>query len=186
MAIVVRLAVLIFLYVGAEVATAGWAAAFARRISGAAESLWAYAPAAFWAALTLGRLAAPLWLRVISERQLLVGCLVGGCVSVTLIATQASTVGEVVGLAAAAGFSMAASFPLLWADVVRRVAPTRPAVVGPLYAAGSVGGAALPWLVGMLSTATTLAMGLSLPLAALSAALVIVLSTGRRSESEEP
>lgn len=184
-AIVVRLAVLIFLYVGAEVATAGWAAAFARRISGAGESLWAYAPAAFWAALTLGRLAAPLWLRVISERQLLVACLVGGGVSVSLIATRASTVGQVVALSAAAGFSMAASFPLLWAEVVRRVAPTRPAVVGPLYAAGSVGGAALPWLVGALSTATTLRLGLSLPLASLCAALVIVLSAGR-SESEEP
>jgi len=183
---VARLAILIFLYVGAEVATAGWAAAFARRMSGAGESLWAYAPAAFWAALTLGRLAAPFWLRRFSERQLLLACVIAGGSAVTAMAIAASSVIEVVALSAAAGFGLAASFPLLWADVVRRVMPARPAVVGPLYAAGSVGGAALPWLVGLVSTRADLAVGLGVPLAALATMLAMLLALPRRrSQAEE-
>jgi fucose permease len=184
-ATVLRLAILIFLYVGAEIATAGWAAAFARRMSAGGDGLWAYAPAAFWGALTLGRLTAPLWLVGIAERRLLVGCLVAGCAAVAAMATRATTAGHVVALSAAAGYSLAAIFPLLWADVVRAVAPTRPALVGPLYAAGGVGGALLPWLVGAVSTGSNLAVGLSLPLAALAAALVIVLA-GPASEPEKP
>ena len=68
---------------------------------------------------------------------------------------------------------MAAIFPLLWAGVTREIAPSRPAAVGPLFAAGGVGGAVLPWLVGVVSTGYGLDTGLLVPLAALLVMLIV-------------
>ena len=78
--------------------------------------------------------------------------------------------------AALAGLGVAAIFPLLWAGVTRQVGPGRPAAVGPLFAAGGVGGAVLPWLVGLVSTAHGLGPGLLVPLAALL--LLVVVARG--------
>ena len=58
-----------------------------------------------------------------------------------MLSTAATSVGGVIGASALAGLGVAAIFPLLWAGVTREVAPSRPAAVGPLFAAGGVGGA---------------------------------------------
>ena len=145
---------LILLYVGSETAISGWVAAFARRMAGG-QGAWAYAPTAFWTAQTAGRLLAPLLLRRISEPRLLVSSLVAAVIAVLMLSSAATSVAGVIGASALAGLGVAAIFPLLWAGVTREVAPSRPAAVGPLFAAGGVGGAVLPWLVGVVSTAWT-------------------------------
>jgi MFS transporter, FHS family, glucose/mannose:H+ symporter len=165
---------LILLYVGAEVAISGWVAEYARRMSNGAGA-WAYAPAAFWGAQTVGRLTTPLLLTRVAERRLLpIGVATGGA-AVVLLATRAS-VDAVVGAAALAGLGLAPVFPLLWAGVSRQIAPGRPGAVGPLFAAGGVGGALLPWLVGAISSAASLRAGLLVPLVA----LVLMLAGVRR------
>lgn len=157
---------LILLYVGAEIAIGGWVAEYARRMSGGAGA-WAYAPAAFWGAQTAGRLATPLLLTRVGEGKLMPIGLVTGGAAVVLLATRGS-VDAAVASAALAGLGLAPVFPLLWAGVSREIAPGRPGAVGPLFAAGGVGGALLPWLVGAISSAASLRAGLLVPLAALA------------------
>ncbi len=161
---------LILLYVGSETAISGWVAAFARRMA-AGQGAWAYAPTAFWTAQTAGRLLAPVWLRRVSEPRLLLSSLVASVTAVLLL-TRVTSVSGVIGASALAGLGLAAIFPLLWAGVTREVAPSRPAAVGPLFAAGGGGGAVLPWLVGVVSTGQGLGAGLLVPLTALALMLV--------------
>ncbi|HEY8536361.1 MAG TPA: hypothetical protein VIL25_07920, partial [Vicinamibacterales bacterium] len=53
--------------------------------------------------------------------------------------------------------------------------PSRPAVLGPLFAAGGAGGALLPWLVGIASDATaSLALAMLVPCAAIAVMLALV------------
>lgn len=169
--LVATYATLILLYVGSETAISGWVAAFARRM-GTGQGAWAYAPTAFWTAQTAGRLMAPLVLRRIGEAPLMLSSLATSVVAVLVLSTAASVSG-VIAAAALAGLAVAAIFPLLWAGVTRHVAPTRPAAVGPLFAAGGVGGAVLPWLVGVVSSGQGLRTGLLVPLAALVLMLVV-------------
>ncbi len=137
------------------------------------QGAWAYAPTAFWTAQTAGRLLTPLLLRRVSEPRLLVSSLVAAVIAVLILSSAASSVGGVIGASALAGLGVAAIFPLLWARVTREVAPSRPAAVGPLFAAGGVGGAVLPWLVGVVSTMHGLGTGLLVPLAALLLMLLL-------------
>ena len=166
---------LILLYVGSETAISGWVAAFARRMAGG-HGAWAYAPTAFWTAQTAGRLLTPLVLRRVSEPRLLVSSLAAAVIAVLILSNAATSVGGVICASALAGLGVAAIFPLLWAGVTREVAPSRRAAVGPLFAAGGVGGAVLPWLVGVVSTQHGLATGLLVPLAALLLMLVVIAS----------
>jgi len=172
------LGLLIFLYVGTENAVAGWVAEFARRMVAGSTTVWALAPTAFWGALTAGRLLAALALRHISEFVLIRFGLALATLGVLAILFAASTPGGVIAGAAAAGFGLSAIFPLLWAIVTRSIGAMAPATAGPLYAAGGLGGAVMPWLVGAVSSAAgNLRAGLAVPLAAL---VVLVLCSWLR------
>lgn len=170
--------VLILLYVGAETAISGWATEFARRMPDDG-ALWTYAATAFWGTQTAGRLAAPVSIRWIGEARLLRVSLVLGCGATLALAGFVSSALQVVVVAAITGFALAPVFPLLWARVMRDIAPVWPAAIGPLFAAGGIGGAVLPWLVGVVSSGTGLAAGLFVPLTSL--ALMTGLSLVRRT-----
>jgi FHS family glucose/mannose:H+ symporter-like MFS transporter len=178
--LVVSYGVLLLLYVGAETAIGGWVAAFARRMA-AGQGGWAYATTAFWTAQTAGRLLVPLVLRRTSEASLLVTSLIASVLAVLVLSTATSSVGGVVAASAMAGLGVAAIFPLLWAGVTSQVAPGFPGAVGPLFAAGGVGGALLPWLVGLVSTRYGLGTGLLVPLIALLVMLGILMAVSRRA-----
>ena len=173
-AVVLAYGAMILLYVGAETSIGGWVAELARR-TGAAPEAWTLAPTAFWASQTAGRLAAPLVLRGVTERVLLQASLAGaGAVTVGLVSNVAGPGASVAG-AALAGLAGAAMFPLRWGGVTRDVAPGRPSMLGPLFAAGGAGGALLPWLVGVVSEgAGSLALALLVPCVAIGVILVLV------------
>ena len=174
--------VLILLYVGSETAVSGWASEFARRMP-AGGGLWTYAATAFWAAQTTGRLLAPLSIRRFGEGRLLgAGIAIGGLATLGL-ASLAATAAQVIGVSAVIGLALAPVFPLLWARVIREVAPVQPSAVGPLFAAGGVGGAVLPWLVGFVSTAYGLGAGLTVPLTAMALMLVLLTAVPARNDS---
>jgi MFS transporter, FHS family, glucose/mannose:H+ symporter len=146
--------------------------------------LWTYAAGAFWAAQTAGRLIAPLSIRRLGESRLLTASLVGGCAASLAMASVATTAAQVIGIAALIGFALAPVFPLLWARVLRQVAPRQPSAIGPLFAAGGVGGAVLPWLVGLVSGRYGLDAGLFVPMAAL--AVMVALLALRPARMEAP
>jgi FHS family glucose/mannose:H+ symporter-like MFS transporter len=168
------LGTLIFLYVGTENAVAGWVAEFARRMVAGATTTWALAPTAFWAALTTGRLLAAMVVRRVTESALIRGGLVLATLGVVAITFAASTPGGIIAGAAATGLGLSAIFPLLWALVTRSVGALAPGAAGPLYAAGGLGGAVMPWVVGAVSSAVgDLRAGLAVPLGALLVLLAL-------------
>ena len=168
---------LILLYVGSEAAISGWATEFARRMA-SDGALWTYAATAFWGAQTVGRLAAPVTIRWIGESRLPGASLVVGCGATLAMAGLVSSAAQVILVAAITGLALAPVFPLLWARVTHDIAPVWPAAVGPLFAAGGIGGAVLPWLVGVVSSGSSLGAGLLVPLTSL--VLMVLLSFARR------
>jgi MFS transporter, FHS family, glucose/mannose:H+ symporter len=170
---------LILLYVGSEAAISGWATEFARRMP-SDGALWTYAATAFWGAQTAGRLVAPVTIRWIGESRLLGSSLVLGCVATLAMVGLVSSAAQVILVAAITGFALAPVFPLLWARVIHEIAPVWPAAVGPLFAAGGIGGAVLPWLVGVVSSGSSLAAGLLVPLTSLGL-MVLLLSFVRKA-----
>lgn len=171
---------MILLYVGAETAIGGWVAEYARRMkTDGGDRLWALAPTAFWGAQTAGRLLAPLALARVSEHLVVQVSLVTAAAALVGLLLAADTPAVVVAGAAAAGFGLAALFPLFWAAVTRSISPRWPSMSGPLFASGGLGGALLPWLVGVCSSAFgDLRAGLVIPLVALLAILTIVRREG--------
>lgn len=63
--------ILIFQYVGTEVAVGGWIAAYMRRIGATAESYWAVTPALFYSGMLTGRALASVLLRRLIEVRLI-------------------------------------------------------------------------------------------------------------------
>ncbi len=178
-ALVATFAALAYLYVGTETSIGGWIAEFTRRAGPSGGTLWALAPTAFWGAETLGRLGAPLVLRKISEEALLVAGLGIAGVAVLLLVGSSGMATAIAG-AVLAGVGLAPIFPLLIAAMTRHVAPSAPGMMGPLFAMGGLGGATLPWLVGLASSRTgQLRTGLLVPLAAL-AVMAALQANGRR------
>ena len=174
-------AVATYLFVGAEASVGGWIAEFTRRTAASAGALWTVAPTVFWGAETLGRLAAPLVLRRVSETRVLGGGLCIACAAVILLLlTGTGEASRAIAGAAIAGAGLAPVFPLIIAAMNREVAPVAPRLMGPLFAMGGLGGATLPWMVGMTSTATgSLQAGLAVPLAAILGILALLVMANR-------
>ena len=169
-----------YLYVGAEASIGGWIAEFTRRTGPLLGTAWTLAPTAFWGAETLGRLAAPLVLRRTSEARLLTAGLLVAAAAVILLVT-ADQVGAAMAGAALAGAGLAPIFPLILAAMNRQVAPVAPQLMGPLFAMGGLGGATLPWVVGLTSTRTgSLHAGLVVPLVALAGIMALHAAASRR------
>ena len=83
---VLLLALMFFLYAGAEVSFSGWVYSFARQGPGLEETSAALVTTIFWSAFTLGRLSAGLLARRIAGARLVVGGALLGVVGVGLIA----------------------------------------------------------------------------------------------------
>lgn len=180
------LAALFFLYVGSETAMGGWIATLARR-AGLAGRAWLLPAALFWAGLLAGRALAPLLLRRISSAALARGALllaVAGIVALVALPSGAAALlathvfaplFDLTAVLCGLGFSVV--FPTL----VSLLSPASAAAAPPgapaplLFVPAALGGAALPWLVGVLSHhAGGLRAALLLPLAAMTAILFLM------------
>jgi len=161
------LGVLFFLYVGTETALGGWVASYAKRIPGEAGSIWLLTPSAFWGALLLGRVSSPLLLSVVTEaRLMLMGLLFAAAGAIALLAAR--TIPGVVLGASLAGLGLASIFPILVAWLRHLLGASATRASGPMFALGSLGGAVVPWAVGIVSTrAGALQPGLAVPLIAM-------------------
>ena len=166
-------AALIFFYVGTEAAAAGWIASYAQRIGASASGFGTMMPSFFWAGLLIGRAAAPVVLRRVSEMALVLMSLfmAGAGLIVILVGSSLMTVSSGAGLA---GLGMAAVFPTTFAIFTRQFGRQASQLTGFVFVLGGVGGALIPWLVGFISARFgDLRMGLLIPLFCVASMIVL-------------
>jgi len=161
----------LFLYVGIENGFSGWVPAFSMRSQHTSPATTAWLQSSFWASILLGRLMAPLVLRVLRPSLFIVtGLAVATCgimlaiVSPTMPVLEAGVI--------LSGLGMAGVFP------------TAIAVFAEWYGTGGTGsivlgccgfgGAMVPWLVGVVSNRSqNLRLGLVVTLACTAAAALL-------------
>lgn len=147
--VIIPISIIFVLYVGAEVAFAGWLFTNTITLHPGSELVAGYLTTAFWVAFTMGRLVAvPLSARLSSRAILLVdfaGCLLSLALIVTLSTSLAALWLGTIGL----GLFMAAIFPtmLTFSEHTVRLSGK---VSGIIFGAAALGGMTIPLLVGQL------------------------------------
>lgn len=177
----------VFFYVGAEVGTASWIVKFFQQVHGLGErrvvyagenAFWRSLPALpaltvslFWGLQGLGRLTSAPGIRKLGARSMLrlyATCALGSF----LIALFTPALGSAIGFAAC-GFFTSVLFTLLFSGAINSFRQSRGTISGLLITA-SIGGAAIPPLVGL--TADHLGMRLAMGIPALCFAFVLGVS----------
>lgn len=141
---------LLLLYVGNEASIGAWLATYLGETAGTPLDAGALATSGFWLAITAGRvLAAAFGTRLGAPRLLLVslgGALVAGLGFVAGIGSAPLTIAA----ALLAGLSFGPIYPTTIALVAVRFPSGTGTIAGVVMTMGSVGGAILPWLYGIL------------------------------------
>ncbi len=164
---------LIFLYVGTETATSGWIATYALRLGESTNGFETLMPSVFWGGLLIGRAIAPAILSRVSDTALvLAGLLLGGSgLLLILVGSELLSVTFGVGLT---GLGLASVFPTTFAIFAHHFGEQAPQMTGLFFVIGGLGGALIPWLVGMVSEGfRDLRVGIFVPL--LGVTIMIVL-----------
>jgi fucose permease len=163
-----------FLYVGMESSVGNWMTTYGLR-----EVSWSFtksslATACFWGALLAGRGLAPIVLFRSSDAQLFrlsVFSLVGG----VLLLVSAHGPAALLAGAIWTGLSLGPIYPLVLALFMERSGESKH--TGWIFTVSGFGGAVLPWLTGVISSAThSLRVGLMVPV--VGACLLVVLIVG--------
>jgi MFS transporter, FHS family, glucose/mannose:H+ symporter len=158
-------AALFFLYVGTETSLGGWIALLVKRLAVGHASLWLPAPSIFWGGLVLGRGISPLLLRRVRERTVALLGLTTATIAICVL-TLAPNRPSMMAAACVAGLGLAPVFPVMVA-LLSRFGEMERRIAGPMFAVAGLGGAVLPWLVGVVSTGSgSLQTGLAVPLIA--------------------
>ncbi|GAC1701132.1 MAG: MFS transporter [Candidatus Acidiferrum sp.] len=169
------LLVLLFLvYSGTESGVAGWVAAFAKRLEGASANAWELAPMFFWGGLLLGRLAGPATLHRIKEKEMALFGLFTAAIAIGVLIRAHERL-AVMSAIFVSGLGLSLLFPIFVAWFSHRYGVRARRLGGIMFAVCSLGGALIPWSVGMVSLHTAgLRMGLVVPLAGCVFMFVIV------------
>ena len=179
-ALLAVLGALFFLYIGTEAAFVGWISTFGERVSRAGNAAVAV-PSFFWAAVLLARIAAPAMLRRISEDAVTRTGLAVGAIGTVVALVSTNLTGVIVGVTVA-GLGLAPVFPLFLAYMARSFGPAAARAASLLYVLGGLGGACLPWLVGVASSRlSSLKAGLALPATAMVLMLVLHFAGARKN-----
>jgi fucose permease len=160
------------LYIGAEGCVGGWTSEYVFRTFDSPHFATS-AIAGFWIGLLAGRATAPAILRHISEARLLRVSLALALSGVFVM--FAAPVAFVVTLGTLmVGLGMASIYGLQVSNATTYAQRRRAKIPGWLFTCGSIGGATLPWLFGIVAERTSLRSALLLPIVAL--VLLITLS----------
>jgi len=163
---IVSLAALFFLYVGSENSVAGWVGALTKRINHGSGDSWALAPMFFWGGMLAGRALVPLLPLRRGERGMVARGLVLAAASICVLA-QTRTFAGVAIAATTTGIGFAPIFPILIAWLVKAFGERSRQIGTIMFTLAGMGGATMPWLVGLVSTGTgSLRAGLLVALAA--------------------
>jgi len=144
---------LIFIYVGVENGVAGWLPTFAQRLQGFSPERGSLLQGTFWAALLTGRLASALFIRHGREHLFL---------SASMVTVTLGTAALLLGRGGSwlylpvilIGAGCAPVFPTTIAVLSQHLSSGTSEKLGWMFAAGGLGGAVLPFCIGVLSSAT--------------------------------
>jgi fucose permease len=155
---------LFFLYVGTENSFGGWLASYASSLGSMSARSAVMTPSFFYAALMTGRWVAPLLLRRVDELQVARGGLLLACAGMAgLVASH--TFWEVAASASVAGLGLSSVYPITISLLSREFGAAAARVGSLTFTMANIGGACLPWLVGISSTQLgSLKAGLGVPL----------------------
>ena len=149
--LIVATGVLIFLYVGIENGVSGWLTMFSIRAHGFDTNYSKFVQVTFWTALLSGRLGAPLILRVLNEKRLLVLSILVAFIGTTGFLFCESTRALFV-FVTMTGLGFAPIFPTAIAVLSGSLAGQSGTKLGWMFASAGLGGAVLPYCIGTLST----------------------------------
>ncbi len=168
------LAALFFLYVGSENSVVGWVASLTKRINPDSGDLWALTPMFFWGGLLAGRALVPLVSLQRRERTLQASGLILASAGICLL-LQARTFANVAICVTAVGVGLAAIYPILIAWLVKVFGERSRRIGAIMFALAGMGGATMPWFVGLVSTGTgSLRAGLLVPLSGCVAMFALI------------
>ena len=168
------LAALFFLYVGSENSVAGWVASLTKRMNSDSGDLWALAPMFFWGGLIAGRALVPMLPLRRLERTLMASGLILAAAGICVL-LRARTFASVAFSVTAAGFGLAAIYPILVAWLVKAFGQRSRRIGAIMFALAGMGGAVMPWFVGLtLTRIGSLRAGLLVPLAGCLAMLALI------------
>jgi FHS family glucose/mannose:H+ symporter-like MFS transporter len=174
---------LLILYGGLETCLSGWLTTYALRYGDRTLVVSEYTTLLLWMSLTVGRVLAAVVLLRTSERMVqrwslgLAAVFTAGLA----LAHSAWTIG---GFAVLLGLSLAPVFPATFALLMGERPTARQA--GIVLAVSGLGAAALPWMMGAVSTGTgSLQLALVLPLAAALALLGMIWTWRSRGDAGE-
>lgn len=146
-------ALFIMSYQGAEVSIAGWVTSFLIADRGGHEPNVGYVTSGFWGGITLGRflLAGPAHL--IGERRAVYLCVIGSAIFQLLVWFVPNVIGDAVAVAIV-GLLLGPVYPCAAAVLMRSMSRReRVTGIGITAAFGSAGGAAAPFITGVLAQA---------------------------------
>jgi fucose permease len=178
---------LLVLYGGLETSLSGWLTTFALRYGDRTLAVSEYTTLLLWLSLTLGRVGASAVMLRVGERTVQRWGLMLAAVFTVGLAMAHSAV-TIAGFAVVLGLSLAPFFPATWALLMAERPTARQA--GVVLAVSGLGAAALPWLMGVVSTKTgSLQVALALPFAAavglLGMSLVALRAPRRNGDRKE-
>ena len=179
--VTIALAAMFFIYVAMENGIGIWSAEYAKRLANGITGMTTLAPMFFYAGLTSGRAAAPLFLRHLHEKKLVLGALsLAATATALLIASRSLPVATVAVFLA--GLGCASVYPIFIAWLSRWYGPAAKKIGGILFALASLGGSAGPGLIGAVSKYSgSLRVGLLVPLAGAIILIGLVLLLRRRT-----
>jgi MFS transporter, FHS family, glucose/mannose:H+ symporter len=179
--ITIALAAMFFIYVAMENGIGIWSAEYAKRLANGITGMTTLAPMFFYAGLTSGRAAAPLFLRHLAERKIVLGALsLAAAATALLIASRSLPMATAAVFLA--GLGCASVYPIFIAWLSRWYGAAAKKIGGILFALASLGGSAGPGLIGAVSKYSgSLRVGLLVPLAGAIVLIALVLLLGRRT-----
>jgi FHS family glucose/mannose:H+ symporter-like MFS transporter len=168
---------LLFLYGGLETCLSGWLTTYALRYGDKTLAISEYTTLLLWMALTVGRVGSSIVMLRIKEKTVQRWGLALAVIFTAGLATAHSAAAIAV-FAILLGLSLSPFFPSTFALLMAEKPAARQA--GIVLAVSGLGAAALPWLMGIISTRTgSLQVALTLPLAA--AIMLLAMSLWRNT-----
>lgn len=179
------LLLLFFLYIGTENAFGGWLAVYAISQKSVAAAMAVISPSFFYGSLTLGRLFAPALLRHWGEIRLVQIGLLIGCAGMAAL-TRSHHFIEIAVSASIAGFGLSSVYPITISFLSCEFGSSASRVASLAFMVANLGGASLPWLVGVFSTKLgTMTGGLAIPLLGSAAMYFLYLRSWQTAPSEQ-
>jgi len=179
--ITIAMAAMFFIYVAMENGIGFWSAEYAKRVANGITYMTTLAPMFFYAGLTSGRAAAPLVLKILHERKLVLGALSLEAAATVLLITS-RTLPVATAAVFLAGLGCASVYPIFIAWLSRWYGGRAKKIGGILFALASLGGSAGSESIGVVSKFSgSLRVGLLVPLVCATTLICLVLLLRRQT-----